>query len=488
MPLLAAAPIALILVLMLFWRWSAGKAGLAGLALTLVLAITFFEFASVSRIMGSMTEAAFISLTILWIIFSALSIYELQRRTQALVQLQAMLSRLSHDPRLSALLIAWFFSLFMEGAAGFGTSAALAAPFLVSAGFRPVQAVIIALVGHAAGVSFGAVGTPIMPQLAVTPFSGAEIAAATVLYHGIAGWFLAAVCMKFIVRDLPQGPLTQGLLWSWTAFAAACFLLPYMALAYFVGPELPTLAGSIAGASLFVAGLRLVYQRPLGDIPWRALAPYLILIALVLFTRLLPPVQQLASSYVWHWQWETFSGSFAPLYHPGSLLVVSFFMGALLQKASREEILDCMRTAGLKLLPVLLALITMLGLSRLMLHAGMVDTLAISVAAIAGLWWPLMAPFVGMTGTFVTGSATASNILLTDFQQTAAERGNFAPLPLVGAQGFGAALGNMICPHNIIAAGATVGIAGQEGQVLRQTLWVAVIAAFIGGLLALILS
>lgn len=488
MPLLAGAPIALILVLMLFLRWSAGKAGVAGLALTLVIAALFFDFASLPRVLGSMSEAVFISLTILWIIFSALSIYELQRRTQALVQLQVMLGRLSHDPRLSALLIAWFFSLFMEGAAGFGTSAALAAPFLVSAGFRPVQAVVIALIGHAAGVSFGAVGTPVMPQLAVTPFTGAEIAAATVVYHGLAGWLLAGVCMYFIRRELTVGPMNNSLLWSWTLFAAGCFLLPYVALAYFVGPELPTLAGSLVGGTLFVIALRLTYRRPIGHIPWRALAPYLILILLVLLTRLIPPVQQFASAYLWHWQWGEFSGSFAPLYHPGTLLAVSFLLGAFLQNASRSDILICMQAAALKLLPVLLALVTMLGLSRLMLHAGMVDVLAVSVAAMAGLWWPLFAPLVGMTGTFVTGSATASNILLTDFQQAAAARGHFATLPLIGAQGFGAALGNMICPHNIIAAGATVGLAGEEGQVLRQTLWVAVLSAFIGGLLALALT
>lgn len=487
MPLLAGAPIALILLLMLFLRWSAGKAGVAGLALTLVIAIYYFDFSSGLQILGSMSEALFISLTILWIVFSALSIYELQRRTQALLQLQAMLGRLSHDPRLSALLIAWFFSLFMEGAAGFGTSAALAAPFLVSAGFRPVQAVVVALIGHAAGVSFGAVGTPVIPQLAVTPFSGAEIAAATVAYHGLTGWLLAGVCMYFIRRELSDGPMNDKTLWGWTVFAAACFLLPYIALAYFIGPELPTLAGSIVGGTLFVIGLGMIYRRPLGDIPWRALAPYLILIALVLLTRLIAPIQQFASGYVWQWQWGEFNGSFSPLYHPGTLLAVSFMLGAVVQKASRDDILQCMQTAALKLLPVLLALVTMLGLSRLMLHAGMVDLLAVSVAAMAGLWWPLFAPLVGMTGTFVTGSATASNILLTDFQQAAAARGNFNALPLVGAQGFGAALGNMICPHNIIAAGATVGLAGQEGKVLRQTLWVAVIAALMGGLFAFLL-
>jgi lactate permease len=99
--------------------------------------------------------------------------------------------------------------------------------------------------------------------------------------------------------------------------------------------------------------------------------------------------------------------------------------------------------------------------------------------------WPFFAPFVGTLGTFVTGSATASNILFTDFQFVTAERLGLSALALVGAQGFGAAVGNIICPHNIIAAGATVELAGREGEILARTFVVALLYAFLGGLLAL---
>ena len=97
----------------------------------------------------------------------------------------------------------------------------------------------------------------------------------------------------------------------------------------------------------------------------------------------------------------------------------------------------------------------------------------------------MFAPFVGVLGTFVTGSATASNILFSDFQQATAERLGMSPLPLLGAQGFGAAVGNIICPHNIVAASATVNLVGQEGEVLRRTLAPALVYALLGGMLAL---
>jgi lactate permease len=105
-----------------------------------------------------------------------------------------------------------------------------------------------------------------------------------------------------------------------------------------------------------------------------------------------------------------------------------------------------------------------------------------------GAAWPLLSPFVGVLGTFVTGSATASNILFTDFQQATAENLRMPVLPLIGAQGFGAAVGNIICPHNIIAGGATVGISGQEGAVLSKTLVACLLYALLGGALALLLT
>ncbi|MFC3609266.1 L-lactate permease [Stutzerimonas tarimensis] len=501
---LAALPILAILVLMVGFRWSAARSGAIGLLMT--LAIAWFAFGYGTRVLpelgvavatgGALAEALFLALTILWIIFPALCIHELQTRTGAIEVLRQAMGQLSEDPRIVALLIAWFFVLFIEGAAGFGTSVALAAPFLVSAGFNRVEAVSIALVGHAVGVSFGAVGTPILPQMAVTPFTGLELAAVTANYHVLLGWIMPLVVMLLVSRAFPGGKpigLTQ---WGWPIFAAAAFLLPFYLLATFIGPELPTLAGALLGALAFVVGLVMVRRRerqrgagaatPGGAALLRAAAPYLALVALVLITRLIPPLRELLQGVTLSWSYAAFSGSMAVLYHPGTLLLLSFFAGALIQRASPEALKEAVGAVLGRLLPVTLALLAMLSLSRAMVHAGMIDTLALAAAGATGGYWPLFAPFVGTLGTFVTGSATASNILFTDFQQATAERLGMAPLPLLGAQGFGAAVGNIICPHNIVAASATVNLVGKEGEVLRRTLWVALLYAFLGGLLALL--
>ena len=135
-----------------------------------------------------------------------------------------------------------------------------------------------------------------------------------------------------------------------------------------------------------------------------------------------------------------------------------------------------------RLVPVGIALVIMLALSRLMVHSGMIETLA-ATAALTGPAWPVLAPFVGASGTFVSGSATASNILFSQFQTSAAAALDLAPVAMAAAQGVGAAIGNIIAPHNIIAGCATVDAAGREGSVMRKTAPVALVGLIIAGLM-----
>ena len=492
---LAGLPLVVVLIAMLGLRWSAARAGATGLALGLGIAYLAFGFGvrnppqwgSLAATGGVLLEAVFIAATILWIVFPALCIHELQLRTGAVDVLRDAMARISGDPRLLARLVAWCFVRVVEGAAGFGTSVALAAPFLVAAGFGRVEAVAVALIGHAVGVSFGAVGTPVLAQVAVTDFTGRELSAATVAYHSLAGPLLPLVVMLGVTRALPRERRTGMGAWGWTLLAAAAFLLPHHLIATFVGPELPTLAGSLVGALAFVGVLRIAGGRgrpPRAAAVVAAGAPYLVLVAAVLATRLVPPLREALSEATWAWQQGPFGGSFAPLYHPGSLLLFAFLVGAAWQRAPRAAALRAAREAATRLVPVALALIAMLSLARLMLHAGLIEALADAAASAAGPAWPFFAPFVGLLGTFVTGSATTSNILFTDFQLAAALGLGLSPTAMLGAQGFGAAVGNIVCPHNLIAAGATVGLVGREGEVLRRTLWVALLYASLGGLLA----
>jgi lactate permease len=492
----ALLPVLLILLLMMGLRWAAAPAGLAGLLAALAVATLGFGWTGAEGVglgrslAGLAAEAGFTALTILWIVFPALWLHELQLASGATATLRAALARLSADPRILALLIAWFFALFAEGAAGFGTPVALAAPILVALGFEPVRAVALALVGHAVGVSFGAVGTPVLPQIAATGLDPLALAGTTAALHLALGW-----TMVLFVHRLACGPGAGGAGPGWALLAGAAFLLPYGAIALLVGPELPTLGGALLGGAAFALMLRARMGPGSGATPApRALRdaalPYLALLGMILLTRLVPPLREALSGFTWAWSLSgAFGGQVQPLYHPGTLLLLGLLAGGLARGTPARQFRDAAAIAASRLPAVLLALVAMLALARLMVHAGMVKALAAGAAAALGPAWPLLAPAVGVLGTFVTGSATASNILLTDFQRGTAEALGLPVLLMVAAQGFGAAVGNIVCPHNIVAGAATVGLAArQAGEVMRRTLPACALYAALGGAVVLVVA
>ncbi|MEM9782022.1 MAG: L-lactate permease [Pseudomonadota bacterium] len=469
--LYAAAPLCAVLVAMVAFRLSAAAAGTAGLLIAAGLAATAFapdvvaDPAGARLAIGVAAEAAHATGTILWIIFPALTLYEYQRRSGGLARMRKALVSLTDDRRLQVLLIAWFFGLFMEGAAGFGTPVALAAPLLVGIGLAPVRAVALALLGHAAGVAFGAVGTPALTQVEITGLDPIALAGATSSLTVVAG----VVLLVALVRTADPKALSIADI-GWAALAGLAFFLPHLAFAMIAGPELPTLAGALIGFAVFLTAIRAVGAAgPLATHGLAAdLAPYLGLVALVLATRLVLPVAEALDSVRLTWSMDgAFGASLAPLTHPGTAMMLCVVVtGTMSGRAGL--LVDALSAALRRLLPVALALLIMLLLSRLMVHAGMIDALA-AAAARTGAFWPLLAPVIGTLGTFVTGSATASSVLFAEFQSATASALGLAPALMMAAQGLGGAIGNVLAPHNIVAGAATVGLDRQEGSVLRLT-------------------
>jgi len=494
---LAAAPVVLVLVLLVVVGWSASASGLVGAGVAAVIAVVVFDFGGSQDtfgipggFLGVFAEAASITMSVVAIIGPALAIHHLQMKTGATERLQEALGRLSPDPRISALLVAWFFTLFLEGAAGFGTPVALAAPFLVAAGLKPLPALVAALVGHAAGVSFGALGTPVLVQSESSGIPESDLACATAVYHLALGWLLTAVVVVTVSRSIGTGRMP----WGRGVLAAVSFFVPYGLIACYVGAELPSLGGAIIGAVVFVVATRrrgsgedekLTEEQALDGAPvLRAGAAYLTVLALVLLTRLVPALRSALAAVDLRWElFGEFSFESRPLLHPAVVLTAAIVVGAVAQGATRTDVLDALRDTGRQLLPVVVALLAMVTIAQTMSRSGMTGELA-EAAAGTGALWPLFAPAVGALGTLVTGSATASNILFTDLQQLTAENVGLPQVPLLGAQGFGAAAGNMFAPHNIVAGAAVVGLVGDEGRILRRTLPVALAYVVLGGVLA----
>ncbi len=471
--LLAGLPLLVVLAAMALLKWRAALAGAAGLAVASAVIWWMGRFEG-SLLAGVAMEAASSTATILWIILPALAIYELQARVGAFDRFRQALAQISDDRAVQALLIAWFFGLFMEGAAGFGTPVALAAPLLVGLGFTPIRAVALALLGHAGGVSFGAVGTPALAQIALLDLPATALAGWTMLLHLIPMILLALAVMRLAQEGrLVWAQIRLALL------AVVCFTLPATALAWLTGPELTTLGGALLGGALFVAVIRPKGTQPRAEWQLADLLPYMLILVLVLLTRLAAPVQTALSELWLGWSWRDYSGGLAPLYHPGTLLLLGLVLAASLT-ARRAALGPALRAALRRLAPVALALFVMLVLARLMVHGGLIAQAA-DAAAQAGVFWPILAPLIGALGTFVSGSATASNILFTEFQAATARSLDLSLLLMAAAQGVGAAIGNAIAPHNIIAGTATVGLTGRDGEVLQHTLVPALAYALCAG-------
>jgi lactate permease len=476
--MLAAAPIGVVLAAMVGLRLSAAAAGDPGVAAALAVAAATMSSVGAAGVGpgralgGAAAEAGHATLTILWIILPALTLYEYQSRSGGLTRLRRALAAMTDDRRLQALLIAWFFGLFMEGAAGFGTPVALAAPLLVGIGFEPVRAITLALLGHAAGVGFGALGTPALTQIEITGLDPGTLAVATAAATALAGLVLLAAVTRLADPGRPTGS-DMGL----AAFAAVAFLAPSIAIAAFIGPELPTLAGALIGLGLFLLALRAggVIRRPGVAGLGADLGPYLGLVALVLAMRLVPPLETALARVVLGWELDGgFGARAAPLTHPGTAMVLCLVAAAMISR--RLALLgEAAAAAARRLLPVALALAVMLLLARVMVHGGMIASLA-AAAATTGPFWPALAPWIGALGTFVTGSATASAVLFADFQASTARALDLPPGLMMAAQGAGGAVGNVLAPHNIIAGCATVGLVRREGDVLRWTAPTAVLA------------
>lgn len=491
--LLAALPIALLVILLLAARMSAAKAAWIALAAALALAYTAFGFDSAGstsvseNLTGVGAESIFIAATILWILLPALAIHELQTRTGALDVLRTALANAAPDSAGRALLVGWFFVLFLEGAAGFGTPLAIAAPMLVALGVPAVSAVAAALLGHVTGVAFGAVGTPVLAQAELTTIPPADITRVTAMVLLALAWIPVLYVLK-IARA--EDDRSASFPWQRGLGAALLFAVPFGAAAVWLGPELPTLAGALLGGIAYAGFLRRRNTRRAAAASARSLAraaaPYLALIALILATRLIPPVKTVVTSAALDWRlYGDYAGSMLPLYHPGTLLFAALVAGAIAQGAKGADLLHALRGAAARLVPAVIALVAMLALSRLMLHTGMIAELARAGVQGLGTMWPAVAPSVGALGSFVTGSATASNVLFTNLQEQAATTLGLPLVIMLAAQSVGAAVGNAICPHNIIAGAAAVGAAGREGEILRRTLPACALLLVAAGLLVL---
>ncbi len=544
--LLALFPIALGGVLLIGFRVAAKHAMPAAYAAAVVVAVGAWQMTP-TRIAAASIQGLFLTFDLLFIIFGAILLLHTLERSGGVAAIRRSFHGVSDDRRVQVVIVAWLFGSFIEGAAGFGTPAAVAAPLLVALGFPAAAAVMLGMMIQSTAVTFGAVGTPVLVGvqggLGGDAFAAAlaaadmtmmgylrAVTAKAVLLHATAGVLMPLWMVVMLTRFFGASrSWTEGLsIAPFALLGGVAFVVPYVLFGTFLGPEFPSLLGAPVGLAIVVTIARKGWLLPrdtwdfpertswheewmsgleeeLADVPegrgistLSAWAPYAVLGLLLVLTRLpsLPVGAWLRAPAI---TWSGILGSditatTTPLYLPGFVLIVVVGITALLHRMKVSELGAAVRSSGSVLLGAGFVLIFTVPMVRVYINSDVngADMLSMPlamaewVAGNVGAVWPFFAPMTGALGAFIAGSNTVSNLMFSAFQYGVAERLAMSTVMIVSLQAVGAAAGNMVAIHNVVAASATVGLLGKEGSTLRKTILPTIYYLLVIGILGLI--
>ena len=542
---LSLLPIAAVALFLVILRWPASRAMPISYLVAVVLAFFVWKIPAV-QIAAASTRGLIIAAELLYIIFGAILLLNTLEESGALRRIRRTFSDITPDRRIQVIIIAWLFGSFIEGSAGFGTPAAVAVPLLVGLGFPALAAVVAGMIIQSTPVSFGACGTPILLGVN-TGLSADESIREFAAAAGYTDWsaFLAMIGLKVAVLHAITGTLIplfvvgvmtrffgknrsfwEGLaVWRFALFAALAMTVPYLLVAWLLGPEFPSLLGGLIGLSIVVpaakrglfmpnegqtwdfedrekwdpdwAGVELDinprHGRDLGFLT--AWLPYVLVALLLVLTRLeaLPlkalvtsvtiPVERIFGTEI--------SRDVMPLYLPGTVFVVVSLITFLMHRMDRQAYGRAWKKSAETMILASVALVFTVPMVQVFIYsdggaagyAKMPLALAAGVEQLAGDAWPIFATFIGGIGAAVAGSNTVSNMMFSSFQFEVGTRIGVDPTWIVALQAVGGAAGNTICVHNVVAASAVVGLAGKEGVIIRKTLIVFTYYALLPGAL-----
>jgi lactate permease len=494
--LVAALPLVIVLVLLGGVRVKAHLAGLTGLLAAALVAWLAYGMPLGQTLSSAAQGAVFGLFPILWIVVNALWVYRMTVRTRHFDILRRSFGRLSDDPRIQALVVAFCFGALLEALAGFGAPVAICSVMLVALGFDPVRAAVVALVANTAPVAFGAMGTPVVTLAQVTGLPLDDVASVVGRQTP-----LLALVVPLVLVFLVDG--RRGLRETWVP-ALVCgvaFAVAQFAASNYLSAQLADIGAALAGAGALVAvplarrpaaepvraavltGTRsedLDEADPRGEV-LRAYAPYA-LIVVIFSVAQIPVVKDWLAKTTQTYDWP-FLDVVNPAGDPvggnvftwpvvstgGTLVLLAGILTALvLGVHARVAVREWAATVH-ELRFAILTVTSVLALAYVMNLSGQAATIGHFVAA-AGAGLAFLSPVLGWFGVAVSGSDTSANALFGALQVTAARESGLSPELLAAANSSGGVLGKMISPQNLTIACAAVGLAGREGDLLRKVL------------------
>ncbi len=528
MTFLSLLPILSIFFFLVILRWSAKKGMSYSFIITVLIAFFGWQM-GVTEIAAASFKGVLTALEVGVIVFGAVLLLNVLKESGAVDTIRTSFTSISPDRRVQAIIVAWLFGTFLEGAAGWGAPATVVGPLLIALGFPALAAVMVALMLQSTPVSYGAVGTPILVGVntsledkpVVNSFLDAEgmelstfifnVGGQVSIFHAMVGLiiplFMSAMLTKFFGKNRS---FLEGLkVWPFAIFAGLAFVVPYSLTANFLGPEFPSIIGGLIGLAIVVPLARKGFLMPketfvfeprekwhaswisemAGDARapkkismFKAWLPYVLVALLLVVTRIdALGLKALLSSWVISFDDILGTGithSLTPLMIPGTVFIIVAILTGWVHKLDVRGMGDAFRVSWKTILSAMAALIVSVPLVQVFINSGingagyesMPLVLAQAAAGLFGDSWPLISPTIGGLGAFAAGSNTVSNMMFGLFQFGVAEQINMSPLAIVSLQAVGGAAGNMICVHNVVAASAAVGMVGKEGTIITKLL------------------
>lgn len=470
-------------------------------------------------VLASVLEGTHKALTILLILFGAIVLLNTLRHTGAVDRINQGFRNISGDMRVQAVIVAFLFGSLIEGAAGFGTPAAVTGPLMIALGFNPMAAAALALIADSSAVSFGAVGTPIQVGLSNLPGAdlafykniGVKIASIDLVAGTFVPFILVVVLTLFFGKK--KGFSDALAVLPWTLLVGLTYTGSALLYAALFGPEFVSILASLTGLVVATLTARKGWLLPKEE--WTdalkdgfelkaeksemglftAWAPYLVVIALLLMTRIIPSVKAFALNAV-NLTWSNILGvegitsKWELLYSPGTVLVLAALVAVWIQRRPFAHFTKAMQESLVSIKNASFALISTLALVQVFTNSAMNGNdlismpqyIAQALASAFGSMWIFVAPFLGELGAFITGSATVSTLTFAPVQHSIALETGMDVNIVLAAQIIGAAAGNMICVHNVVAASTVVGLTGKEGDIIRKTLEPALVYGILVGI------
>ncbi|WP_342387790.1 L-lactate permease [Salinicoccus bachuensis] len=526
--LLSLLPILSIFFFLVILRWSAKKGMLYSFIITVLIAYFGWQMGAVSITAASL-KGVMTALEVGVIVFGAVLLLNVLKESGAVDTIRSSFTSISPDRRVQAIIVAWLFGTFLEGAAGWGAPATIIGPLLIALGFPALAAVMIALMLQSTPVSYGAVGTPILVgvntslenQPVVNSYIGSngqemssfifDVGGQVSIFHAMVGLFIpllmSAMLTKFFGRNRS---FREGFaVWPFAIFAGLAFVIPFTLVANFLGPEFPSLLGGLVGMAIVIPlakkGFLMPKEtfdfepretwekswfsdisaevRPTKEISMiKAWLPYVLVALLLVVTRVEAlGLKPLVSGWVVAFEdilGTGISHSLTPFMIPGVVFIIVAVFTGWLHRVDGKGMANAFKVSGRTILAAMAALIVSVPLVQVFINSGINNAgfdsmplvLAQGAASLFGDSWPLISPAIGAMGAFAAGSNTVSNMMFGLFQFGVADEIGANPLYIVALQAVGGAAGNMICVHNVVAASAAAGLIGKEGTLISRLL------------------